>query len=172
VKAATSVFVASGENEYSQYGARDLIKTRSIDVLQIDPGVCGGFTPIMKAAALAETEHIWFAPHGGHVLGATPVSAATNGLIVESYPASKWRPTVPIEDEHPDVVLLEEPNPITNGWITMNTSPGIGYVLHEEVAEKYEVNPRPAQQKPTGRTPEKQWGDLRVRQPNLSGSWT
>jgi len=172
VKTATSVFVASGENEYTQYGARDLIKSRSIDVLQIDPGVCGGFTPIMKAAALAETEHIWFSPHGGHVLGAAPVAAMSNGLIVESYPASKWRPAVPIEDEHPEVVLLEEPNPITDGWITMHTGPGIGYVLNEVVAEKYEVNPRSARRKPTGRTPEKHHGDLRLRRQNRLGSWT
>jgi L-alanine-DL-glutamate epimerase-like enolase superfamily enzyme len=171
VKAATSVFIASGENEYSQFGARDLITSRSIDVLQIDPGVCGGFTPIRKAAALAETEHIWFAPHGGHVLGATPVAAAPNGLIVESYPASKWRPKVPIDAKHPEVVLLEEPNPIADGWITMNTRPGIGYILHEEVAARYEVNPRPARRQPTGRTPAKQWGDLLVRQPNLADSW-
>ncbi len=171
VKAATSVFIASGENEYSQFGARDLITSRSIDVLQIDPGVCGGFTPIRKAAVLAETEHIWFAPHGGHVLGATPVAAAPNGLIVESYPASKWRPAVPLDAKHPEAVLLEEPNPIADGWITMNQRPGMGYVLHEDVAARYEVNPRPASRKPTGRTPEKQWGDLLIRQPNLADSW-
>jgi hypothetical protein len=53
----------------------------------------------------------------------------------------------------------------------MNTRPGIGYILHEEVAARYEVNPRPARRQPTGRTPAKQWGDLLVRQPNLADSW-
>jgi len=171
VKNATSVFVASGENEYTQWGARDLIKSRSIDVIQIDPGVCGGFTPIMKASALAETEHIWFAPHGGHVLGAIPVAAAPNGLIVESYPVSKWRPDVPIESGHPEVVLLEEPNPIEKGWITMYKGPGMGYVLNEDVAKKYEVEPRPVRRLPTGKKPKSQFGDLMVRQPSLPTSW-
>jgi len=140
-------------------------------VLQIDPGVCGGFTPIMKAAALSETEHIWFAPHGGHVRGAIPVAAAPNGLIVESHPPSKWRPVVPIDSEHPERVLLEQPNPIENGWITMHKGPGIGYVLNEDVAKIYEVNPRPSQRKPTGRKPDKEFGDLLIRQKNLPGSW-
>lgn len=172
VKNATSVFIASGENEYTQWGARDLIKSRCIDVLQIDPGVCGGFTPIMKAAALAEAEHIWFAPHGGHVLGAIPVAAAPNGMIVESYPTSKWRPVVPIEPGHPETVLLEEPNPVEKGWITMYRGPGIGYVLNEDIAKKYEVNPRPTRREPTGRKPERQFGDLLIRQQSLPGSWT
>ena len=171
VKNAASVFIASGENEYTQFGARDLIKSRSIDVLQIDPGVCGGFTSIMKAAVLAETEHIWFAPHGGHVLGAIPVAAAPNGLMVESYPTTKWRPKVDLEPGSPEVVLLEEPNPIEDGWITLHKGSGIGYVLNEDVAKKYEVNPRPVRRKTTERKPEKQFGDLLVRQPSLQGSW-
>jgi len=171
VKNATSVFIASGENEYTQFGARDLIKSRSIDVLQIDPGVCGGFTPTMKAAVLAETEHVWFAPHGGHVLGTIPVAAAPNGLIVESYPASKWRPEVPIEPGNPEVVLLEEPNPVEDGWITLNKGSGIGYVLNEDVAKRYEVNPRPVRLRRAGRKPEKQFGDLLVRQRSLPDSW-
>jgi L-alanine-DL-glutamate epimerase-like enolase superfamily enzyme len=171
VKKATSVFVASGENEYTQFGARDLIKNRSIDILQLDPGVCGGFTPIMKAATLAETEHLWFAPHGGHVLGAVPVAAAPNGLIVEAYPESKWRPKVPITTEHPDIVLVNEPNLIEDGWITLHRGAGIGYALNEDVAKKYEVNPRPAQRKPIGIHPAKQVGDLLINQSTRPQSW-
>jgi L-alanine-DL-glutamate epimerase-like enolase superfamily enzyme len=172
VKDATHVFVASGENEYTHFGARDLITSRSIDVLQIDPGVCGGFTPTRKAAVLAETEHIWFSPHGGHVLGAIPVAAVPNGLLVESYPTSKWRPRVPLDPKHPDAVLLEEVNPIVKGWITLHTRPGVGYVLNEEVAKQYEVNPRPLRRTPAGQKPEAQRGDLLLRQPSLPGSWT
>lgn len=171
VKNATDILVASGENEYSHFGARDLINARCIDVLQIDPGVCGGFTPIMKAAALAETEHIWFAPHGGHVLGAIPVAAVPNGLIVESYPASKWRPFVPIDASQPDQVLIEEPNPINKGQITMHQGPGIGYKLNEEVAQVYEINPRRPNTTPAKQKPLKQYGDLLLRQANLKGSW-
>jgi L-alanine-DL-glutamate epimerase-like enolase superfamily enzyme len=171
VKNATTTLVASGENEYSHFGARDLINARCIDVLQIDPGVCGGFTPIMKAAALSETEHIWFAPHGGHVLGAIPVAAVPNGLIVESYPVSKWRPWVPIDSSQPKQVLVEEPNPISKGQITMNQGPGIGYILHEDVAQAYEINPRRPNTTPGKQKPIKQYGDLLLRQATLRGSW-
>ena len=171
VKNATTTLVASGENEYTHFGARDLINARCIDVLQIDPGVCGGFTPVIKAAAMAETEHIWFAPHGGHVLGAIPVAAVPNGLIVESYPVSKWRPLVPIDSNQPKQVLIEEPNPISKGQITMHQGPGIGYVLHENVAQSYEVNPRRPNLTPGKQKPIKQYGDLLIRQANLRDSW-
>jgi L-alanine-DL-glutamate epimerase-like enolase superfamily enzyme len=171
VKKATNILVASGENEYSQFGARDLIKSRCIDVLQMDPGVCGGFTPIMKSAARAETEHIWFAPHGGHVLGAIPVAATPNGLIVESYPNSKWRPKVPIDSDNPNENLLEEPNPIKNGWIYMNKDPRIGYVLNEEVAEKYEIDPKLIRHRYDCEKPETQFGVLNINQRNSSLSW-
>lgn len=104
-------------------------------------------------------------------MGAIPVAAAPNGLIVESYPVSKWRPDVPIESGHPEVVLLEEPNPIEKGWITMYKGPGMGYVLNEDVAKKYEVEPRPVRRLPTGKKPKSQFGDLMVRQPSLPTSW-
>ncbi|MDQ1279908.1 MAG: Mandelate racemase/muconate lactonizing enzyme family protein [Thermoproteota archaeon] len=139
VKAATSILVASGENEATRWGSRDLIESRAVDVIQVDPGICGGFTEIRKISAMASAHHIWFAPHGGHILGATAVAAAPNGLIVESYPTSKWRPESPIDPNHPEIKLLEESNTIKKGWITLSQKPGLGYYLNEDVAKKYEV---------------------------------
>jgi L-alanine-DL-glutamate epimerase-like enolase superfamily enzyme len=139
VKNATSVLVASGENEMTRWGSRDLIDSRAIDVIQVDPAICGGFTEIRKIAAMASAQHIWFAPHGGHVLGATAVASAPNGLIVESYPLSKWRVQLPIDPANPEEKLLEEPNPVVKGWISMSQEPGLGYRLNEDVAKKYEV---------------------------------
>jgi L-alanine-DL-glutamate epimerase-like enolase superfamily enzyme len=139
VKASTSVLVASGENEATRWGSRDLIEERAVDVIQVDPAICGGFTEIRKIAAMASAHHIWFAPHGGHVLGAIAVAAAPNGLIVESYPASRWRPEPPIDPDHPEERLIEEPNTVEKGWITLSRRPGLGYKLNEEAAIKYEV---------------------------------
>ncbi len=139
VKASTHVFVASGENEATRWGSRDLIESKAIDVIQVDPGICGGFTEIRKIAAMASAHHIWFAPHGGHMLGAIAVSAAPNGLIVESYPNSKWRPENPIDPAHPEVKLLEETNEIEKGYVILSQRPGTGYQLNEDVAKQYEV---------------------------------
>jgi L-alanine-DL-glutamate epimerase-like enolase superfamily enzyme len=139
VKNATSVLVASGENEMTRWGSRDLIASRAVDVVQVDPAICGGFTEIRKIAAMASAEHMWFAPHGGHVLGAAAVAAAPNGMIVESYPLSKWRIELPIDPANPGERILEEPNPVVKGWIEMSQEPGLGYRLNEDVAKKYEV---------------------------------
>jgi L-alanine-DL-glutamate epimerase-like enolase superfamily enzyme len=142
VKNATSVLVASGENEMTRWGSRDLIDSRAVDVIQTDPALCGGFTEIRKIAAMASAQHIWFAPHGGRVLGATAVCSMPNGLIVESYPLSQWRVELPLDPENPEEKLLEEPNPVVNSWIEMSQEPGLGYKLNEDVAEKYEVKDR------------------------------
>ena len=119
----------------------------------------------------SKSEHLWFAPHGGHVLGAIPVAAVPNGLIVESYPESKWRVIPPIDPIEPEKSLVSEPNPIKNGRIKMTMKPGIGYVLNEEVSKDYEVNPQPPNTKTVKARPEKQYGDLLINQASLADSW-
>ena len=52
VSQATSIPISTGENEYTRYGFRDLIETRSVAILQPDPLIMGGITEIKKVAAL------------------------------------------------------------------------------------------------------------------------
>lgn len=141
VKNATNVLVASGENEMTRWGSRDLINFRAVDVIQVDPRICGGLTESRKIAAMASAHHIWFAPHGGSaaVLGAATVASASNGLIVEYFPLSKWRVQLPIDPMNPEEKLLLEPKLVENGWINMPQDHGLGYKIDEDVAKKYEI---------------------------------
>ena len=82
---ALDVPVASGENEFTRWGFRDLLDARAVDIVQADPRTCGGFTEWLKIAALASAYHLPMAPHGGPHVGAHCVGAVSNGLIVESY---------------------------------------------------------------------------------------
>jgi L-alanine-DL-glutamate epimerase-like enolase superfamily enzyme len=77
--------VASGENEFTRWGFRDLIEAEAVDIVQADPRTCGGFTEWLKIAGLASAYHLPMAPHGGPHVGAQCVGAVANGLIVESY---------------------------------------------------------------------------------------
>jgi L-alanine-DL-glutamate epimerase-like enolase superfamily enzyme len=55
---------ATGEHEYTRYGFRNLIASRSVDIVQPDVMWCGGLTELMRIAALANAYDIPVVPHG------------------------------------------------------------------------------------------------------------
>ncbi len=55
--------LATGEHEYTRFGARDLLLRGAVDVLQMDTARAGGFTEMLKIAALTQAWNIKFAPH-------------------------------------------------------------------------------------------------------------
>ncbi|MEM2350234.1 MAG: enolase C-terminal domain-like protein, partial [Candidatus Bathyarchaeia archaeon] len=133
VKMSTTIPIASGENEFTRYGFRDLIARRAVDIIQADPNIAGGLTEVRKIAAIAAAYHIDFAPHGNYVIGSHAVAAFPNGLIVECFPKSS-----PYRDS--DVHgLYKDPIEIRNGWIEIPDKPGFGIEIDEQVAERYEV---------------------------------
>ncbi|HET7767194.1 MAG TPA: mandelate racemase/muconate lactonizing enzyme family protein [Chloroflexota bacterium] len=118
--------VASGENEFTRWGFRDLIEAEAVDIVQADPRTCGGFTEWVKIAALASAYHLKMAPHGGPHVGAHCVGAVGNGLIVESYVHS-------IQGHLNEFV--EAPD-IRDGVVRLPERPGLGLVWHEEAIKK------------------------------------
>jgi L-alanine-DL-glutamate epimerase-like enolase superfamily enzyme len=117
--------IASGENEHTRWGARDLIDARAADIIQVDPTSCGGISEWLKIAAIASAHHLKMAPHGNPNIGATCVAAAENGLITENYPtAFKDRLMAPVDFR-------------TDGHIHMSDAPGLGIEWDEELIRKY-----------------------------------
>ena len=64
VRASTSIPIATGENEYTRYGFRDLIACGGVDILQPDANVLGGVTEWRHIASLASAYRLPLAPHG------------------------------------------------------------------------------------------------------------
>src|SRR5262245_11277469 len=60
----TTIPLASGENEYTRYGFRDLIAQKAVAILNADAKILGGVTEFMKVAALAQSYDLDIAPHG------------------------------------------------------------------------------------------------------------
>ena len=83
--AATSIPIATGENEYTRYGFRDLINHDSAAILNADAKILGGVTEFMKVAALAQANDLDIAPHGSQDIHVHLVAAIPNGLILEFY---------------------------------------------------------------------------------------
>ena len=74
---ATAIPIATGENEYTRYGFRDLIAADAAAVFNADAQVLGGITEFMNVAALAAAHDLQIAPHGDqevhlHLVGAIP----------------------------------------------------------------------------------------------------
>lgn len=83
--------IAAGERLYTRYGFQQLIENRGVDIVQPDPGACGGLREIWNIEAIAETHSMRIAPHncGGPVLTAAAVQMAaclSNLAILEMFP--------------------------------------------------------------------------------------
>ena len=130
ISQATIIPIATGENEYTRYGFRDLIENRCAAIIQPDALIMGGITEFMKVAALAQAHDLPIAPHGNQDVHIHLVSAIPNGLILEYYRGSTdpmWGKTfrggLEVEDEH-----VRPPD-----------RPGMGIELNDEALAQYRV---------------------------------
>ena len=131
VARASSVPVATGENESTLYGFRDLIAAGGVGVLNPDAEIVGGVTEFMKIAALAQAADIPVAPHGRQELHVHLACAAPTGVMAEYY-----RPSVD--------PLAYELNPLQpelrDGRLYAPPRPGHGMELDEKAVERYRVH--------------------------------
>jgi L-alanine-DL-glutamate epimerase-like enolase superfamily enzyme len=121
--------VASGENEFTRWGARDLIQSNAVDILQCDTVLCGGISEGRKIANLASAYHIPVSPHGSPHMSVHLLASLPNALIMETYPAveSQYNPALPLF-------------PVKDGYIEVPKKPGIGIDPDPEMVKKYRVS--------------------------------
>ena len=112
----------TGEHEYTRYGFRKLIETRSIDILQPDLTWCGGLTELLRISSMAAAYDIPVVPHG---------SGAYSYHFVISQPHCpfcEYLNTSPDCLSFPSVFgsLFENEILPVNGKIKLNDEPGFG----------------------------------------------
>lgn len=83
--ASSRIPIATGENEYTVWGFREMITSGAVDIVNADAQVGGGITDWMKIAHLADAFNVSIAPHGHQELHVHLVCAVPNGLIIEYY---------------------------------------------------------------------------------------
>ena len=130
ISQATMIPIATGENEYTRYGFRDLIERRCVAILQPDALVMGGITEFMKVAALAQAHDLPLAPHGNQDVHVHLVSAIPNGLTVEYYRGS----TDPMWGK-----MFKETLQVEDGHVSPPNRPGIGIELNDEALSQYRI---------------------------------
>ena len=131
VAAATSVPIATGENEYTRYGFRDLIEHDGVAILNTDAQVVGGITEFMNVAALAASHDLAIAPHGAQEIHIHLAAAVQEGLILEFY-----RETIdPLRGQlfNPKLSLDNE------GLVIVPSAPGLGIDIDFELLAEHRV---------------------------------
>ena len=134
VQAVTSAIVAGGESVGTLYGIRQFITEGALELIQTDILIGGGFTGLMRIAALCHAYHLPVAPHGAQFpdINCHLAAAVPNGLIVSAYP-----------DCEPNEIwskLYDPPFQVVDGYITMTDQPGLGLTLNETFINQYRLN--------------------------------
>ena len=130
ISRATAIPIATGENEYTRYGFRDLIQNRCAAIIQPDGLIMGGVTEFMKVAALAQAHDLPIAPHGNQDVHVHLVSAIPNGLTVEYYSNS----TDPMWGR-----MFKETLMVKDGHVSPPDRPGMGIELNEAALAPHRV---------------------------------
>ncbi|HAL47981.1 MAG: hypothetical protein CL694_06160 [Chloroflexi bacterium] len=131
VSQSTIIPIATGENEYTRYGFRELIEGRCCDILQPDGLIMGGVTEFMKVAAMAQAHDLHVAPHGNQEVHVQLVSAIPNGLTVEYYRGS----TDPMWGR-----MFQHTLEVKDGHVSPPDRPGFGIELNEEALAPHRVS--------------------------------
>ncbi len=128
---ATSIPIATGENEYTRYGFRDLIEREAAAIFNADAQILGGITEFMQVAALTAAEDLVIAPHGAQEVHIHLVCAIANGLILEFY-----RETVdPLRMQIFEETMVLD----ADGYVAAPGRPGLGITPNYELLKQYRV---------------------------------
>ena len=129
---STSIPIATGENEYTRYGFRDLLAHDGAAIYNADAQILGGITEFMNVAALIAARDLHIAPHGDQEIHLHLVAAIANGLIVEFY-----RETV---DANRGNIFEENLTLDADGYLTVPDAPGLGVTPNYQFLERHRVN--------------------------------
>lgn len=118
-KRGTDLPLATGEHEYTKFGVRDLILAEAVDIVQLDGARAGGFTEMLKIAAITQAWNLKFAPHAMENIHLHLVSAIPNALFLER---------LFLFEEVTAHVFKDAPKPV-DGFMTIPDLPGLGLEL-------------------------------------------
>ena len=144
VRRAVHIPISGGESLAGLYPFRDLIATRSVDIVQPDIIICGGFAIMHRVQALADANHVRLLPHcWGSALS---LAASLHFLATIPDGAPSITPTEPLleydRSENPlrDALLVDNLRQ-TGGYLPVPQGPGLGVTIDPDALERYRVQP-------------------------------
>ncbi len=140
LRSNTSIPIAGGECEYLRYGHHQLLKNKSVDILQIDICSAGGLTEAKRVATLASTYGVEIVPHtwGTGIAFHAAMHFIAN---LEPIPGRLMSPDFYIEYDRTEngirEALTSPPIDMQEGYIKVPTGPGLGIEVNEEAIQKF-----------------------------------
>jgi galactonate dehydratase len=125
--------IATGERHMTKHDFFELITRTDVDIIQPDIMNTGGPTEAKKIAAIAEADHVSFAPHNPQGPVATAISSHVDASVPNFYIQEVFQ-TYDVEwvDD-----LLKEPVRIENGEVVIPDGPGYGIELDDDVVAEH-----------------------------------
>ncbi|WP_068088793.1 mandelate racemase/muconate lactonizing enzyme family protein [Polycladidibacter stylochi] len=118
--------IAAGENFHNLEEFRHLISAEGVTFVEPDVATCGGITPWLKIARLAESYNLQVTSHGVHDLNLQLLAAIPNGSLLEIHGFGLER-------------FLKNPITFVDGYTTASERPGHGVELDFELLAQYQT---------------------------------
>ncbi|MBM3213159.1 mandelate racemase/muconate lactonizing enzyme family protein [Candidatus Poribacteria bacterium] len=131
LQATLDIPIAAGEQEYTRWQFRDLINIAQVDIIQPDVIKSGGFTEMMKIAALSQTFNKPITVHNTQPTIGTAAhlhfwAACQNCLYPQEYNIEPH----PLRDKTP---ILKTPLALNKGYMDVPQGPGLGIEVDEKL---------------------------------------
>lgn len=124
---ALDMAIATGEQECTRWGFKEIIEKKSADILQPDVTVVGGISEWMKISSMASAWHLPIMPHYFFDISIHCAAASVATTCMEYFPSDS--PVISFDR------MLEQPLTAINSTLKMPEEPGIGLRLNmREVA--------------------------------------
>lgn len=139
----TSIPISGGECEYLRFGFHQLLRNKSVDIIQPDICASGGLTEAKRIAALASTYGVDVIPHTwGTAIG---LHVAMHFIAnLESVPGRMMKPDFFMEYDQTENGLRDKLSypliEMTDGMIEVPNRPGLGIDIDEDILERYTVS--------------------------------
>ena len=132
LKEKSNLKLAMGEKFMNRYEAHEFLKENIIDVYQPEPEVFGGITETMVVGELCELYGVKYAPHGMSLMPNLSVSSV---MAPDISPCFEYlMRTIP-----GFIAPLDNPPQIINGFVELDTRPGMFYLDENKIIEKKEI---------------------------------
>jgi L-alanine-DL-glutamate epimerase-like enolase superfamily enzyme len=125
LKAVTSIPLSAGEHFYTRMEVNSYLKDNTFAVMQSDPVWCGGITECLRIAELCEIYGTILIPHGHALLPAMQVVAS---MPPDTCPYCEYL-LIFMDRKN---AFLKEDRLGSDGYLTLNDSPGLGEDIDQE----------------------------------------
>jgi L-alanine-DL-glutamate epimerase-like enolase superfamily enzyme len=125
VRAAVSMPIAVGENDYTRYGFRGILEEQAADIWMMDLARVGGLSEMRKVASLARANDI---PVSNHIFTEHSLAACSTFSNLNFVEYIDW-----FEE------LFVEPARMVDGFLQVPIAPGLGFSFNHQSIERYRV---------------------------------